>query len=125
MELAKFFKSVLDQDTSPVVLCDLDHKIIYMNKSADEHYSKYGGHSLVGKNLLNSHTPQAKDKIVRTLEWFAKSKSHNIIYEFRNDEENKDVYTVALRDDDGELIGYYEKHVYRDKETAKLFDYSD
>ena len=39
-----------------------------------------------------------------------------------NDEENKDVYTVALRDDDGNLIGYYEKHEYRNNETAKLYD---
>ena len=28
---------------------------------------------------------------------------------------------VALRDD-GELIGYYEKHEYRDKETMKMYD---
>ena len=46
-----------------------------------------------------------------------------IIYEFRNDEENKDVYMVALRDDDGKLIGYYEKHAYRNRETARLYDF--
>jgi hypothetical protein len=28
---------------------------------------------------------------------------------------------VALRDDDGTLIGYYEKHAYRNKETAGLY----
>jgi hypothetical protein len=29
---------------------------------------------------------------------------------------------VALRDDAGELIGYYEKHEYRNKETSELYD---
>ena len=29
---------------------------------------------------------------------------------------------VALRDEDGTLIGYYEKHEYRDRETAALYD---
>lgn len=35
---------------------------------------------------------------------------------------NKDVYMVAIRDNDGELIAYYEKHEYRDKETMKMYD---
>ena len=39
----------------------------------------------------------------------------------RNDKENKDVYMVALRDDDGTLIGYYEKHEYRNRETVGLY----
>ena len=43
-------------------------------------------------------------------------------YTYRNDVENKDVYMVALRDDDGAFIGYYEKHEYRNRETAKLYD---
>lgn len=34
MELYKYFKSLLDQDTSAVVICDAAHKIIYMNPVA-------------------------------------------------------------------------------------------
>ena len=58
------------------------------------------------------------DKVVN---WFKESKDNNIMYTYRNDEENKDVYMVALRDDDGTLIGYYEKHEYRNRETAGLY----
>ena len=43
---------------------------------------------------------------------------------FFNEKENKDVYMVALRDDEETLIGYYEKHEYRYKETAPLYDFS-
>ena len=30
---------------------------------------------------------------------------------------------VALRDEDGTLIGYYEKHEYRDVETRARYDF--
>ena len=29
----------------------------------------------------------------------------------------------SLRDDDGTLIGYYEKHEYRNRETIGLYDF--
>ncbi len=31
---------------------------------------------------------------------------------------------VALRDEAGNLIGYYEKHEYRNGETAETYDFS-
>ena len=49
------------------------------------------------------------------------NESHNIVYIFHNEKQNKDVYMVALRDE-GKLIGYYEKHEYRDAETMKQYD---
>lgn len=125
MELTPLFKSVLDQDRAPVVLCNLEHTIIYMNKAAIKRYAKNGGEALFGRSLLNCHTPKAREIINQVLDWFRADKDHNIIYEFRNDEENKDVYMVALRDDSGNLIGYYEKHEYRNRETAKLYDFYD
>ena len=125
MELTPFFKSVLDHDRAPVVLCDLEHTIIYLNKAAIARYAKNGGEALLGRSLLNCHTPKAREIINQVLDWFRADKDHNIIYEFRNDEENKDVYMVALRDDGGNLIGYYEKHEYRNRETAKLYDFYD
>lgn len=55
------------------------------------------------------------------LDWFAADGSHNIVYTSHNEKQNKDVYMVALRDE-GELIGYYEKHEYRNAETMKPYD---
>jgi PAS domain-containing protein len=88
------YKSVLDQDRAAVVICNLKHEIIYMNPSAIEHYEKWGGEKRIGANLLDCH----------------------------NEEQQKDVYMVALRDDAGKLIGYYEKHEFRNPETMKLYD---
>lgn len=124
MEQSVFWKSVLEQDRSPVVLCDLEHTVIYMNPAAGRRYAKQGGMALVGRSLLDCHTPKANELIERVVAWFAQSPEHNLIYTFRNDEENKDVYMVALRDEGGALIGYYEKHEYRDRETMGLYDFT-
>lgn len=106
MELSVFFKSVIDQDHAPVVLCNLDHIIIYMNPVAVRNYAKRGGEKLIGQSLLACHNPHSQELIQRTVAWFRESPEHNIIYEFRNEKDNRDVYTVALRDADGTLIGY-------------------
>lgn len=123
MKLERYFKSVVDQDKCAVVICNLRHEIIYMNPAAVIRYAKRGGESLVGKSLLDCHNAQSVEMIKKVFLWFAESKEHNSIYTFYNEKENKDVYMVALRDDEGELIGYYEKHEYRSRETAQLYDF--
>jgi len=122
MNLLPFFKAVLDEDKAPVVICDLDHTIIYMNPTACQHYEKQGGAELSGKSLLDCHNAKSVEMINRILDWFRGSPDNNRIFTFRNEKENKDVYMVALRDDSGELIGYYEKHEYRNHETENRYD---
>lgn len=124
MELSKYMKSIIDMDRSSVVICSLDHKIIYMNPAAIGRYEKRGGKDLIGKSLMNCHNEKSNEIIKNVIDWFAKSAENNMIYTYHNEKENKDVYMVALRDDDETLIGYYEKHEYRDRETAKLYDFS-
>ena len=119
MKLYKLLKSVLDQDLAPVVVCDMDDIIVYMNPSAIERYHK----DLTGKSIKDCHPASANEMIDKVVAWFRESKDNNIIYTYHNEKENKDVYMVALRDDDGTLIGYYEKHEYRNKETTGLYDF--
>ena len=38
MELNAYFKSLVDQDRAAVVICDLEHTIIYMNPAAIASY---------------------------------------------------------------------------------------
>lgn len=122
MELSTFFKSIIDQDRCAVVICNLEHEIIYMNPTAIERYAKRGGAELVGKSLMDCHNPESVEKIRKVVTWFAQSRENNIVYTYYNEKENKDVYMIALRDEDGTLIGYYEKHEYRNRETAKMYD---
>lgn len=116
-----YFKSIIDQDRAAVVICNLNHEIIYMNPAAVVNYGKRGGDKLIGRSLLECHNKESQEKIRQVTEWFAQDESHNIVYTFHNEKQNKDVYMVALRDS-GKLIGYYEKHEYRDRETMKMYD---
>lgn len=116
-----FYKSIVDQDRCAVVICNLDHEIIYMNPAAVESYAKRGGDKLVGQSLLNCHNAQSNEKIKQVTAWFALSPEHNLVYTFHNKKQNKDVYMVALRDE-GKLIGYYEKHEFRNRETMQPYD---
>ena len=116
--MEQFFKSILEQDSAPIVVCNMESVVVYMNPTAILRYKR----DLTGKNLKSCHPAAANQKIDRVLAWFGKSRENNIVYTYRNDEENKDVYMVALRDDNGNLIGYYEKHEYRNRESRTLYD---
>lgn len=124
MNLPQYFKSVIDQDRCAVVICNLSHEIIYMNPAAVARYAKRGGDALVGQSLLGCHNAQSAALIEKVVTWFSQSVEHNIIYTYHNEKENKDVYMVALREEDGALIGYYEKHEYRNAEKSAPYDFS-
>ena len=122
--LNKMFKSVLEQDRASVVLCDLDHIIVYMNPAAQKNYAKRGGKDLLGRSLLDCHNERSNEIIKKVVAWFAASADNNMIFTYRNEEHNKDEYMVALRDENNNLIGYYEKHEIRNPETAERYDFS-
>lgn len=118
--LHTMLKSILEQDRAPIVVCDTHSTVVYMNPSAKARY----GRDLTGESVKSCHPAAANEKIDQVLAWFAESGDNNVVYTYRNNKENKDVYMIALRDEDGALIGYYEKHEYRNAETAKLYDIS-
>ena len=121
-DLNTIYRSVLEADRAAVVLCDLEHTIIYMNPAAISRYEKWGGAALLEKSLLDCHNEKSCEMIRKVVGWFQESPENNLVYTFHNPKENKDVYMVALRDEEGVLIGYYEKHEYRDRETMKMYD---
>ena len=121
MELNQYFKSIIETDSQAVVICDINHTIIYMNPAANERYSKHGGSKLVGTSILDCHNEQSCEIIKKVIVWFSKSRNNNCVYTYHNDKDNRDVYMVALRDENGSLIGYYEKHESRNTETMQLY----
>ena len=121
-DIYEIYKSVLEADRAAVVICDLDHAIIYMNPAAIRRYERWSGKDLIGKSLLHCHNEKSREMIIKVLDWFKASRNNNIVYTSYNEKENKDVYMIALRNDEGELIAYYEKHEYRNRETMKMYD---
>ena len=74
---------------------------------------------------MECHNQKSQEIIRKVVAWFAESREHNRMFTYHNPKENKDVYMIALRADDGTLIGYYEKHEFRDAETRKLHDFGN
>lgn len=109
MDINQMFRSIIDLDEMAVVLCDINHTIVYMNGAAVKKYEKRGGKALIGKNLLDCHNKHSRDKIIHVLEWFSESPENNKFYTYHKDKENQDVFMVAVRDENDNLIGYYEK----------------
>lgn len=121
-DIFPFLFSMAEEDHCAIVICNLEHEIIYMNPAASERYAKRGGMNLLGRSLLDCHNAHSVQMIKKILDWFRESKDNNRVYTFYNEKENKDVYMIALRDTEGELIGYYEKQEYRNRETMKMYE---
>lgn len=105
-----------------VVICNLAHEIIYMNAAAIEHYSDEGGEKLIGLLIFDCHSHASAEKIDRVVRWFSESPENNIIHTMYSSTRDMDFYMVALRDEKGELIGYYEKHESRVRDSAPLYN---
>ena len=58
-----YFKSIIDQDRSSIVICNLKHEIVYMNPTAIKNYEKRGGEKLIGRSLLNCHNAESVKRI--------------------------------------------------------------
>ena len=119
--LNQLFRSVMEQDSAPIVICDTEHTIVYMNPAAATHYERFGGSALLGKCLLECHNERSIAMIRKVLAWFQADPAHNCVHTFYNPKENKDVYMIALRDENNGLIGYYEKHEYRNVDPTPLY----
>jgi transcriptional regulator with PAS, ATPase and Fis domain len=52
----------------PVMVCDKDGVVVYMNQKSEEQYKKYGGKALIGKNLLDCHPEPSKSKLLQLLQ---------------------------------------------------------
>ena len=79
---------------------------------------------ITGRSIKDCHSPKSSEKIDKVVEWFRKSTENNKVHTDFNEKENKDVYMIALRDDAYKLIGYYEKHAYRDRDMTPFYEFS-
>ena len=117
MKISPFFRSIIDADIAPIVICETDHTIVYLNPAAAERYAAMGGMQLIGRSILECHNSESNERIRDIVNWFETDSNNNRVFLAHYDDENKDTYMTALRDDNGRLIGYYEKHEYRTPES--------
>ncbi len=100
-----------------VIVCDAGGTIVYMNETAIKNYAADGGASLIGRNLMDCHGEESREKIqqimkthqknVYTIEKKGKKK---IIYQspWMDKEEFKGIIELSLE------IPFEMKHYKRD-----------
>lgn len=121
MEIDKYLRAFVETDMNQIVICDTNNIIVYMNKVAIEKFSDLGGADLIGKSLMQYLGVETQSRIEAIVSWFSESPDNNWVYTYRNEASQTDMYAVALRDENGNLIGYYEKRRSTFPETEELY----
>lgn len=99
--------AILDTINHPIVFVDNDHVIRYLNKAAEERYYKVKDYSdLIGKSIFDCHAQKSREQI---LEHYERLKAGENEIVRLAPKIGRKFTTVAVRDGDGVLIGYYER----------------
>jgi hypothetical protein len=89
---------------NPLLFADTEHTVRYMNKAAIAHYGE--GESLLGTSLLDCHTEQSQQVIIDTLADMQAGLEERLI----TDNEKYRIYMRVVRDEQGQVLGYYERY---------------
>jgi hypothetical protein len=102
----ELIEQLVEQYKYPIVIVDLNHEIKYLNQAARLKYAKRGFNDLKNKSLFNCHNTLTADKIKQYAERMKNGLDE--IY-LTATKENQKVFMVAIRDQNKELVGYYER----------------
>ena len=99
-----FLESLLNSIKDPILVADTNHTVQYMNKAAIEHYSE--GENLLQSNLLQCHNEESQNIMIEILAEMKNGLNEKLI----TDNEKYRIFMRAVRDDAGELLGYFERY---------------
>lgn len=122
MNKTDFYERCIESYESPLVICELDYKVIYMNDAAAKSYAKFGGKKLIGKSFSLVVDEEWLSQLNACIEWFKEGKNNNKVFSSHKDTENEDVYICAIRNDDLTLAGYCVRHICREPEKGAPYD---
>ena len=103
MERISLLESLLDSLKNPLVFVETDHVIRYVNKAAKQHYDQ--GETLVGSSILDCHHEKSRVKILEVFEAMKNDERERLLA----DDGKRRVFMRAVKSDEGEMIGYYER----------------
>jgi len=98
---------ILDALPFPIVFVDTTHTIRLMNKRAKFHYYEERGYrDLIGKSVFDCHNETSKERILKIVETL---KNHGREVFLTVAGNNERLYVTPVRNEAGELIGYFER----------------
>ena len=112
MDMVKLLDSFVNSIPDPVVITGTDHTVLFVNRAAEKLFKE--DESLVGRSVLDCHNQESRQKIEAVLERLKNGEDEvRITTRQGEDPENRQhTFMRAIRNDDGELTGYYERYMY-------------
>ena len=120
MDMTEFFKGIVDSEEGPIVICNLDYRIIYTNPAANSYYERVA--PLTGRLLSSLMDEEMMSKVVMSVEWFKEDRKNNRVFALHDKTNNMDMYILSIRKENCELIGFYGRREDRNPEDGKEFD---
>ena len=78
LNLTDFFKGIVDSEEGPIIICDMDYKIIYVNPSAVTYYKSGPKH--LGKHLEVFMNEDMMSMVRISAQWLKESGSNNRVF---------------------------------------------
>ena len=116
MDREKLLDSFVNSMPDPVVITGLDHRILFLNREAINLFED--GANLVGKSLFDCHREEKSKQVIESVLERLKNGEEEVQITTRQGtepENRQHTFMRAIRDENGELIGYYERYMYWDK----------
>ena len=106
MDITKeLLENILDAYAYEIVFADREHIVRYMNKTAKK---RYGERVQIGNSLFNCHNENSKTKIEEFLK--RADAGEEEMFELYNTKTGEREFFVPVRNDQGEVVGYFERH---------------
>lgn len=95
--------AILNSLVDPLLFCDTDHIIRFMNSAARTHYGPR--ETLLGSSVLDCHNKESRQLMREILTTMEQGEEERLI----TDNSKHRIYMRAVRDLEGRLLGYYER----------------
>lgn len=106
MEITKeVLYGILDAYAYEIVFVDRNHIVQYMNKTAKQ---RYGNRVQIGNSIFNCHNENSKVKIEAFLK--RADAGEDEMFELFNGKTGEREFFVPVRNNQGQVIGYFERH---------------
>jgi PAS domain-containing protein len=102
---ATFLAAILNSIKDPILVADTAHVTRYMNRAAIAYYEE--GEALIGRSLLDCHNEQSQQTMIDIL---AAMQAGGLEEQLITDDEKHRIYMRAVRDAEGQVLGYYERY---------------
>ncbi|MFN2292344.1 MAG: PAS domain-containing protein [Anaerolineae bacterium] len=97
--------AILDSLKDPILFADTGHVTRFMNRAATIYYEE--GEALIGGSLLDCHNKRSQEMMIEIL---AAMQEQGLEEQLITDNDEHRIYMRAVRDQDGRVLGYYERY---------------